>query len=139
MTSTVQPFRTTRYELASPPTGEHFAFATSSRSADRLFRFVWTLAPGKRAPGVPVPEVETETFEIVSGVLCIWLGDVRHELHAGERLTVPPGTPHRFLNPGKEPAVVNVTLDGPRMEDTFVPCAVANTERPSATHLFRMF
>lgn len=133
----IAPFATTRFELASPPTGEHFRFATSSRSADGLFRFVWTLAAGKRGPGEHFHQDETETFEVVSGVLRIWIGGVPRDLHPGDRVAVPPRVPHRFLNPGPAPAIVNVTLDGPRMEDTFVPCAVAQDAKPSGYNMLR--
>ena len=132
-----RPFATTRYELASPPSGEHFRFATSSRSGDGLFRFVWTLAPGKKGPGEHQHPHETESFEIVSGTLRIWIDGVPTDFGPGEKVAIPPGTTHSFLNPGTVPVVVNVHLDGPRMEDTFLPCAVANAERETIGNLLR--
>lgn len=132
----VQPFKTTRYTLSSPPTGEHFQFATSFRT-DGKFRFVWTLAPGKRGPGLHKHPHETESFEIVSGTLRIWVDGVPRDFKPGERVDILPGTPHAFLNPEKVPAVANVTLDGPRLEDTFVPAAVANAREPSLKNLLR--
>lgn len=116
----------TRYELASKPTGEHFAFVASARtSPDKRFRFVWTLAGGKTGPGEHVHEEEEEVFEIVSGTLRIWMNGVPGDYGPGQRCVVRRGTRHRFLNPGTVPAVVNVHLDGPRMEDVLVPVAVA--------------
>jgi mannose-6-phosphate isomerase-like protein (cupin superfamily) len=112
--------------LASKPTGEHFTFVRSARgSGQGLFHFQWRLAPGKTGPGLHVHETETESFTVVSGTLRIWVAGVQHDLTAGQSIAVPPNVPHRFLNPGAEPAVVDVTLDGTKMEDQFIPIAVA--------------
>lgn len=131
----------TRYELPSKPTGEHFAFVASARtSSDRCFRFVWTLAAGKTGPGEHLHEEEEEVFEIVSGTLRIWMNGVPGDYGPGQRCVVRRGTRHRFLNPGTVPAVVNVRLDGPRMEDALVPVAVATHGRAlRAGDLARMF
>lgn len=104
-------------------TGERFEFQTSARVGDGVFRFRWTLAPGKKGPPEHVHDDESETFEIVSGVLRIWIDKQPRDLHPGDRVTVPPLVRHRFFNPGTEPVVVDVSLDGPRMEDALVPFA----------------
>lgn len=112
--------------LDSKPTGEHFTFTRSARgSGTGLFHFQWRLAPGKKGPGLHVHETETETFTIVSGTLRIWLDGTPHDLTAGQTIAVKPNVKHRFLNPGTEPVVVDVTLDGTLMEDQFIPIAVA--------------
>ncbi len=112
--------------LDSKPTGEHFTFVRSARgSGAGKFHFQWRLAPGKTGPGRHVHSIETETFSIVSGTLRIWIDDKPHDLAPGSVIAVPPNVPHRFLNPGTEPVVVDVTLDGTRMEDQFIPIAVA--------------
>lgn len=122
----------TGYALTSGATGEHFEFATSARtSVDRMFRFVWTLAPGKKGPGEHYHETETETFEIVSGTIRIWREGVAEDFGPGDVCVVKPGVVHRFLNPGVEPVVINVSLDGPRMEDLFLPAAIALHEKQS--------
>lgn len=105
------------------PSGEHFRFERSARSGGR-FVFVWTLQPGQRGPGPHLHPHETETFEILSGTLRVWLAGRPRDLEAGETLVVPPGTPHRFLNAGADPVVARVTLDGTLMEDQLVPIAV---------------
>jgi mannose-6-phosphate isomerase-like protein (cupin superfamily) len=115
----------TPYTGDSPPTGEHFEFRTSARGPTKKFGFQWTLKAGKRGPGEHVHPNENETFSIVSGVLRIWMKDEPRDYHAGETVTVPAGTRHRFLNPGKVPVVVDVTLDGTEMEDVFMPFCVA--------------
>lgn len=124
----------------SPPTGELFELARSARSApDGHFRFVWTLAAGKTGPGEHFHEDERETFEVVSGVLRIWIDGQAKDYAPGDVVTVSPGTRHRFLNPGKEPAVINVALSGPRMEDLLAPVAAATHGRkPRMLELLRM-
>jgi quercetin dioxygenase-like cupin family protein len=112
------------YTADSPPTGEHFEFRTSARGPTKRFGFQWTLKPGKRGPGEHVHPHETETFLIVKGVLRIWIEGVPRDYQAGETVAIPPGVRHRFLNPGKEPVVVDVTLDGTDMEDVFMPFVV---------------
>ncbi|TAK29516.1 MAG: cupin domain-containing protein [Myxococcaceae bacterium] len=121
---------TTRYTLASPPTGEFFEFATSARtSPDGMFRFVWTLAPGKTGPGLHTHDEETEFFEVVSGTIRIWIDGEARDYGPGDVAVVRKGAAHRFLNPGAQPVVINVSLDGPRMEDVFLPVSVATYGR----------
>jgi hypothetical protein len=98
---------------------------TSARGPAKKFSFKWTLKPGKRGPGEHIHPHETETFTIIKGVLRIWIEGVPRDYHPGETVAIPPGTRHRFLNPGKEPVLVDVWLDGPLMEDAFMPFVVA--------------
>ncbi len=130
----------TKYRGDVPATGETFEFARSARTTeDGKFRFVWTLAPKKRGPGEHYHEDATETFEIVSGTLRIWINGEARDYRPGDFVSIPPGVRHRFLNPGETPVVVNVTLDGTRMEDTMVPLAVAvHGRKPRIGEVLRM-
>jgi mannose-6-phosphate isomerase-like protein (cupin superfamily) len=110
-------------DLHMSATGEHFRFHTSARRTG-VFGFTWTLAPGKSGPSEHVHPHETESFRMVSGTLRVWLDGEPRDLRPGDELAIPAGRPHRFYNPGEEPAVVEVTLDGARLEDQFVPIAV---------------
>jgi mannose-6-phosphate isomerase-like protein (cupin superfamily) len=110
--------------FSMPQTGEHFLHLSSARSGDGVFRFRWTLAPGKKGPPPHMHPSETETFVVVSGALRVWAGGHQRDLGPGEAMSVPPGVAHRFLNPGPEPAIVEVSLDGHLQEDTLVPFAI---------------
>lgn len=110
-------------DLLFGPTGERFEFQTSAKGGDGRFRFRWTLGAGKKGPPQHVHDGETETFRIVSGRLRIWIDGEPRELMPGDQVSVPPLTRHRFLNPGPEAAVVDVSLDGACMEDALVPLA----------------
>ena len=50
-----------------------------------------------------VHERQTERHEMLEGVLRLPMGGVEHELHAGQSIEVPPGTPHRQLAGGDGP------------------------------------
>lgn len=128
MLSSITWKRPSRKFLAPPVlhfklTGETFEFQTSAKAGDGQFRFRWTLGGGKKGPPEHLHDGERETFTVVSGTLRIWTHGEPHELGPGDTLTVEPGVRHRFLNPGTEPVVVDVRLDGDRMEDTLVPLA----------------
>lgn len=117
-------------EQSRPPnlyfdgSGETFEFQTSAKTGDGIFRFRWTLAPGKKGPPEHLHDDEAETFSVVSGTLRIWIEGEPRDLGPGDRVTVAKLQRHRFLNPGTEPVVVDVSLDGPRQEDVLVPLAM---------------
>lgn len=51
-------------------------------------------------PGTAYPEHDHEALEVrivLEGTMTIWVGDRPHELGPGDRLDLPPGTPHRAL------------------------------------------
>jgi quercetin dioxygenase-like cupin family protein len=127
------PIEKAPIELATPDTGEHFAFQTSARSGDGLFRFRWTLDAGRKGPPPHAHPDETESFEIISGTLRVWLGGEERVCRPGDVFAVPPGVVHSFLNEGPEPVVADVSLDGPRQEDLFVPLALLLDGRTKPT------
>lgn len=120
-------------DLANPMTGERFEFVSSSKGGEGRFRFRWTLAPKKVGPPEHRHGQEHESFTVRSGRLVVFVDGKRHDLTEGASLTVPPGTWHRFWNPGSVPVVVDVELDGAGLEDTLVPVAVhlAGKENPT--------
>lgn len=105
--------------VTNPRSGEHFEFQSSGHRGDGVFRFRWTLAPGKKGPPPHQHKHETETFAIVSGRMTIWVGGERREVGPGDVVAVPPRTWHRFWNHTDEPVVVDVSMDGTLQEDVF--------------------
>lgn len=68
--------------------------------------------------------LQSETFEVESGSGYWILGDVRKQLHAGQRITIPAWTAHRFEaadNAAKEPLTILWGYDASRrdMEERF--------------------
>ena len=115
--------------MSSPPTGEHFEFHTSFRGPSKRFRFTWTLAPGKQGPAEHIHPAESHEFRIVSGEISIWVDDVRHDLKAGDELTIRAGQAHRFKNVGQVPVVVDAANDGATFEDFCIPLAIEGQRR----------
>lgn len=109
--------------LEDPRAGEHFVFLRSAHGPGGRFAFRWTLGPGKTGPGEHT-HPETESFRVVSGRLRIWIEGVPTDVGPGESIAAPAGARHRFLNPGEEPVVVDVEVDGPLMEGQMIPMAV---------------
>ena len=127
-------------ELDVQVSGEHFRFHTSRRGAKGRFGFTWTLGAGKKGPPEHVHPGETESFRVVSGVLRVFVRGVPNEVRAGQSIAVSPGTPHSFHNPGAEPVVVEVSLDGTAMEDQMIPAALhfEAIDSPKAKDFARM-
>jgi mannose-6-phosphate isomerase-like protein (cupin superfamily) len=105
-------------------TGERFDFLSSGRKQNGHFRFQWTLAPGRSGPPEHAHVRESETFTLRSGRLQVWLDGICQDLTIGQPFTVPPGSFHRFYNPGNVPVVTEVELTGTGLEDTLVPVAM---------------
>ncbi len=76
---------------------------TSAASTDGAYvEMDCTAEPGSATIIHYHPE-QSETYEITDGVLEIFRDGKWHSLHAGETLTVPPGTVHGFRNRSQSP------------------------------------
>lgn len=51
-----------------------------------------------------------ETFQVQEGTLYIQVGRDKKVLHAGESVTIPPRTPHRFYNETNDQVKFHITL-----------------------------
>jgi len=49
--------------------------------------------------------LQDETFEIYSGKLTIWLDGKKHQLCAGDKITLPKNVPHNHYNSEDEPVI----------------------------------
>ncbi|MGE0543983.1 MAG: helix-turn-helix domain-containing protein [Dehalococcoidia bacterium] len=63
-----------------------------------------TLAPGGRSSKDPVPHAQEQFTFVLDGRLTLILGEMTHDLSAGDAVTLTAGTPHRWENTGVEPA-----------------------------------
>jgi hypothetical protein len=59
-----------------------------------------TVQPGGFVAAAHVHPNQHERFEVLEGTLCLRLGRQTVTAHAGQTVTVPAGTAHRFRNPG---------------------------------------
>ena len=66
--------------------------------------------PGGIVAAAHTHPAQTETFEIVSGILGAKVGRENVEAHSGETLVVEPGTPHKWWNAGEDELVFRVEV-----------------------------
>ena len=84
-------------------TGETVSFLedTQATNGERLLLEVSLISSGK-GPGPHVHHRQTESLEVLDGVLGVQISNERLELRAGERIVVPAGSVHDFWNAGEE-------------------------------------
>lgn len=79
----------------------------------RLQMLYSTIAPGGRSESEAYGmDSDLETVHVVSGVFVVDFDGQEYELGPGDTLTFPGHAPHRWRNPGPDPAVVLWTLAG---------------------------
>jgi quercetin dioxygenase-like cupin family protein len=88
-------------EISNPRTGQRMTFVELRKEVLR----VESLNPptGEREPAHVHPKQESGA-EVVSGSLVFEVAGEQHRLGAGDKIRVPPNTPHRFWNDGSESA-----------------------------------
>lgn len=118
-------------------TGETITFLEDTRktNGERLLLAV-SLPEAGKGPGLHVHHQQTESFEVVTGVLGVQRGDERLELKAGEHTVIPAGTVHDWWNAGEEPvhlrAVVEPALNTEWMlREIFASCNRRQAAQPS--------
>lgn len=73
-----------------------------------------TLAPGGQSGGRPLAHGGDEFAIVFDGEVRLTLGETVHRLGRGDAATFPAETPHRWENPGLEPARIVVVSSRPR-------------------------
>ena len=97
ITSPVQVGQT----LENPVTGERFTFThTAASTGGELLAFDFALRPGGAVPIPHVHPVQTERFEVVSGLVRFRIGLRTRVAGRGDVIEVPPGVLHAFANDG---------------------------------------
>lgn len=109
-------------DIHNPVTGDRIAFLASPMSGDGPeLQFRCTLPPHGAGAPLHVHDTMTETFSVEAGVLEIDLGEGQKVvLAAGDAVSIPPGTPHGFRNPGDAPVVFLTTADEGEGLETFL-------------------
>jgi quercetin dioxygenase-like cupin family protein len=97
--------------LENPVTGERFTFTdTAASTGGELLAFELALRPGGAVPIPHVHPIQTERFEVVSGLMRFRLGLRRRLAGPGDVVEVAPGVVHGFANAGDVEARVRVEV-----------------------------
>jgi quercetin dioxygenase-like cupin family protein len=97
--------------LDNPVSGERIIFRrTAADTGGELLEIDLELAPDGHVPGKHVHPVQEERFEVIAGTMKFKLGRKTVIAEAGDVVTVPAGTPHRFENGADETACVRVQV-----------------------------
>lgn len=88
--------------LENTVTGERLNFRRTAADTDGAAVLVeTTVRSGGFVAAAHVHPYQTERFEVLSGTLGISLGGETMTARPGEKLTIEPGTAHRFWNAGE--------------------------------------
>ncbi len=91
--------------IDNPQSGEHMEFLlTADESGGELLRLELVLDPSALVAAPHLHPRQQERFELLEGTARFRIGGVERDAHAGEVVTVDPGTPHVLGNPTDERA-----------------------------------
>jgi len=97
--------------LENPVTGERFTFTdTAASTGGELLAFTLGLRPGGAVPIPHVHPIQTERFEVVSGLMRFRVGLRTRLAGPGDVVEVAPGVVHGFANAGEDEAQVRVEV-----------------------------
>jgi quercetin dioxygenase-like cupin family protein/type 1 glutamine amidotransferase len=71
-----------------------------------------TIHPGQQNPVHRHPNCD-EILHVLQGQIMNRVGDKEYEMHAGDTVTIPEGTPHNARNIGKDDAVLSIAYNTP--------------------------
>jgi quercetin dioxygenase-like cupin family protein len=105
--TTITPGQT----LENPVTGERFTFTHTAASTNgELLAFDFGLRPGGAVPLPHVHPIQTERFEVRSGLMRFRVGLRTVLAGPGDVVEVAPGVAHSFANAGEEEARLRVEV-----------------------------
>jgi quercetin dioxygenase-like cupin family protein len=91
--------------IENPVTGERLVFRKTSRETDGEAVVIEAFVkPNGVVAAAHVHPYQEERFQVLRGTVGFRVGRRKVIAGAGQRLTVPPGTPHKFWNAGEEEA-----------------------------------
>jgi mannose-6-phosphate isomerase-like protein (cupin superfamily) len=89
-------------------------------TSGELFEATNWIEPRMPGPPVHVHPTAEESYEVVEGALEVFVNGEWSPVHAGEKATVPAGTPHTVRNASDGPArIVNIHQPAERFESFF--------------------
>lgn len=115
--------------LHNPISGESFLFIMTAEDTNGdFFQFEWTLRHGGVMPFAHIHPRQSETFEVLSGELTVWMDGRAEVVRAGGVLSVPRGTVHQPRNTGADDLRCRVTLRPALHTATMIEviCGLAN-------------
>jgi quercetin dioxygenase-like cupin family protein len=120
--------------IENPVSGEKITFHRTAADTDgEVLAFEVELTPDGHVPGMHVHPEQEERFEVVSGKMKFRKGLKTIVAEAGDVVTVPAGTAHKFANAGDEPAVANVEVRPALQMERLFETAVALAEEGRTT------
>jgi mannose-6-phosphate isomerase-like protein (cupin superfamily) len=120
--------------LDNPVSGERIIFRkTAADTGGELLEIDLELAPDGHVPGKHVHPVQEERFEVIGGTMKFKMGRKTVVAEAGDVVTVPAGTPHKFENGGDETAYVRVQVRPALKMEQLFETAVALAEEGRTT------
>jgi quercetin dioxygenase-like cupin family protein len=91
--------------IENPVTGERLVFRkTSQETKGEAVVFEAFVKPTGFVAAAHVHPYQEERFQVLKGTVGFRVGRKKLIAGAGQRLTVPPGTPHKFWNAGEDEA-----------------------------------
>lgn len=88
------------HRIVNPISGEEIIFRkTAADTRGSLLTFDFLLHPGGSVATEHIHPRREERVEVRSGTLLVRVNGTDTMLHAGDRLVIPPGTPHRMRHP----------------------------------------
>jgi quercetin dioxygenase-like cupin family protein len=119
-------------QLDNPVTKERFTIRPGGAGALLLEVRV---PPDMIRPPLHLHRVQHESFEVLSGQVTVQTRRQQHILSPGDRLTVPPRTPHTWWNSGQDEAAVLAEFRPPAQALSFFEtfCGMASEGRCNAS------
>jgi mannose-6-phosphate isomerase-like protein (cupin superfamily) len=97
--------------VENPVTRERLTFIrTAADTGGEVLELDLILAPGGFVPAMHVHPSQEERFEVHAGSPRFRVGATERTASVGEKLNVPPETPHRFWNPASADARLRIEL-----------------------------